>query len=273
MSGGNTNPGDANPNAGDGIKSVETSFRIVETLRKEGGAKAATIAEETGLSKGAVYKHLTSLSNHDFVVKEENEYHLGFRFLDYGGWLRSRYIGADLIKPQIRELADETNEVALFGVRENAHKVTLFRENGTQGVFTRTRLGRRLPLHQTAGGKAILSQLPDSEVKQLCESVGLPKATDNTITDKAELLAELDEIRKQGYSLNKEESTDGLVSISVPLVAGGTVIGACGIAGPLHRMGDDRLSEELAPMLLSAVNELELNITHSQRSVSTFGSG
>lgn len=229
--------------------------------------------DETGLSKGAVYKHLTTLTAHDFVVKEGNEYHLGFRFLDYGGWLRSRYIGSVLIKSRIRELADETNEVALFGIRENAHKVTLFRENGTQGVFTRTRLGRRLYLHQTAGGKAILSQAPESDVKRLCESVGLPKATENTITEEEELFEELDRIRDRGYALNEEESTEGLVAISVPLVPNDTVIGACSIAGPLHRMDTERLSEDIVPMLLSAVNELELNITHSQKSVSTFGSG
>lgn len=269
----NADPDRRHATSGGGVKSVETSLRIVEALRGKGGAKVSELVDVTDLSKGAVYKHLTTLMRHDFVVKKDNEYHLGFRFLDYGGWLRSHYVGSALIKPQVRELADETNEVALFGIRENNHKVTLFRENGNRGVFTRTRLGRRLYLHQTAGGKAILSQLPASEVTHLCETVGLPRATENTITDEAELLEELERVRERGYALNKEESTDGLVSISVPLVPDGRVIGACGIAGPLHRMDDERLTEEMAPMLLSAVNELELNITHSQKSVSTFGSG
>lgn len=261
------------PPAGGGVKAVETSFTIVETLKEMGGGKVTEIVDRTGLSKGAVYKHLSTLMEHDFVVKNGSEYNLGFRFLDYGGWLRSHYIGSEIIKPQIQELAEETNEVALFAIREKGRIITLFRENGNQGVFTRTRLGRRLYPNQTAGGKAILSQLPESEVEHIVDTVGLPKATENTITDEAELLAELETIRERGYALNKEESTEGLIAIGVPLVPGDTVIGACSVAGPRHRMDDERLREDISGMLLSVVNELELNITHSQESVSTFGSG
>lgn len=255
-----------------GVKAVETSFTIVETLKQMGSGKVTDIADETGLSKGAVYKHLTTLMEHGFVVKDGSEYELGFRFLDYGGWLRSRYIGSEMIKPQIQELAEETNEVALFAIREKGRVVTLFRENGTRGVFTRTRLGRRLYPHQTAGGKAILSQLPESTVRNFVDTVGLPRATEKTITDEAELLEELEQIREHGYALNREESTDGLVAVAVPVVPReDAVIGACSVAGPRHRMDDEYLKEDITEMILSVVNELELNIAHSQESVSRFG--
>lgn len=258
---------------GEVVKSVETSFDIVEILREMDGAKVSELVERTGLSQGAVYKHLSTLQKHDFVVKEGNEYHLSFRFLDYGGWLRSNFVGSEIIKPQIQEVAEETGEVGLFGVLEGGRKVTLFRENGSQGVFTRTRLGRRLHANQTAGGKAILSQLPDEEVERICDGAGLPKATENTITDREELFDELERVRERGYALNREESTEGLVAISVPLTPNDTVLGACGVAGPRHRMGEQRLTEDISSMLLSVVNELELNIAHSQKSVATFGSG
>jgi DNA-binding IclR family transcriptional regulator len=250
----------------DEVKAVGTSLRIIETLKAMGGEKAAAVVERTGLSKGAVYKHLSTLQNHDFVVKEGNEYRLSFRFLDYGGWLRSRYPGSELIKPRVLELAQETNEVALFAIIERGRVITLFRENGAQGVHTRTRFGRRLYPNQTAGSKAILSQLPDSQVEDIVESVGLPAATENTITDEGELMAELERIRERGYALNAEESTDGLMAVSVPLVPNGTVIGTCSIAGPRYRLNEERLHEDVAEMLLSAVNALELNISHSQQS-------
>lgn len=259
--------------SGSGVKAVETSLTIVETLKEIGGGKVNEVVDETGLSKGAVYKHLSTLMDHGFVVKDGSDYTLGFRFLDYGGWLRSNYIGSEIIKPQIQELAEETNEVAGFAIRENDRVITLFRENGNRGVFTRTRLGRRLYLNQTAGGKAILAQLPESEVRRIIDDVGLPKATENTITDEDELMAELAETRERGYALNDRESTEGLVAIAVPLAPGGTVIGACSVAGPRHRMDDERISEDISERLLSVVNELELNIIHSQESVTTFGSG
>lgn len=263
---------DNNTHTGSGVKAVETSVTILETLRQIEGGKVTEIVKETELSKGAVYKHLNTLTKHGFVVKNGSEYELGFRFLDYGGWLRSRYVGSEIIKPRVRELAEETNEVALFAIREGGRVITLFRENGTQGVYTRTRLGRRLYPNQTAGGKAILSQLPESAVKAHIDSVGLPKATENTITDEAELLAELEEIRERGYALNREESTDGLVAVAVPVVPDESVIGACSVAGPRHRMDDEYLKDDVVKMILSVVNEVELNIAHSQESVRRFGS-
>ncbi|MFC6838105.1 IclR family transcriptional regulator [Halomarina ordinaria] len=253
-----------------GVKAVETSFRIVDALKDTGGGKVTDIVDRTGLSKGAVYKHLTTLMDHDLVVKRGQEYTLGFRFLDYGGYLRSRYIGSELIKPQIQDLAEETGEVALFSIPEKDRVITLFRENGNKGVFTRTRLGMRLHMHQTAGGKAILSQFSRSEVEGVIERVGLPRATEATITDEEALFEELETIRERGFALNREESTEGLVAVSVPLTPDDTVIGACGIAGPRHRMGEERVMEEIPDLLLSVVNELELNITHSHGPIQLF---
>jgi len=253
-----------------GVKAVETSLTIVEALREMGGGRVTDVVDRTGLSKGAVYKHLTTLTAHDLVVKEGNDYHLGFRFLDYGGWLRSRYVGSELIKPQMRELADETGEVAHFAIREKGRVITLFRENGTQGVFTRTRLGRRLHLHQTAGGKTLLAHLPPSEAESIVASEGLPSATENTITDEAELFAELEAVRERGFAVNREESTSGVVAVAVPLAPDDTVVGACSVAGPRHRMSDDRIEGELVDLLSSVVTELELNITHSHGPVGKF---
>jgi DNA-binding IclR family transcriptional regulator len=255
--------------AGSIVQSVETAFDVVETLRALDGGTVAEITAQLDLSKGAVYKHLTTLCKHGYAVKQDGEYRLGFRFLDYGGWLRSRYVGAERIKRQVRELAAETAEVAQFGIYEHDRVVTLFRENGSRGVFTRTRLGRRLYPHQTAGGKAMLSQFPIEFVRRYCARSGLPQATTNTITDEEALLTGLERIRERGYALNAEESTEGLVAVAVPLVPDGRVVGACSIAGPRHRLGDDRIGGEIAPTLLSAVNELELNITHAQEAVVT----
>ena len=261
---------DGSSEPGSGVKAVETSFEVMDALQTLEGAKVTEIVSETGLSKGTVYKHLSTLMDHDFVIKNGSEYNLGFRFLDYGGWLRNHFIGSRIIKSEIQDLADETEEVAMFATRENAQIITLFRENGSRGVSTRTRLGRRLYPHQTAGGKAILSQLPSEEVHTVLDTTGLPRATENTITERDAFLSELETVRDRGYAFNLEESTSGVVAVAVPLAPDGKVVGACSVTGPRHRMDEERLNDDIAPTLLSVVNQLELNIVHSQRSKDMF---
>lgn len=221
------------------------------------------IAEHTGLTKGAVHKHLTTLVENGYAVKEDNVYRLGLRFLDIGGNLRSRYPEASTIRPKVKELAEETNEVGLFSVEENYWSITLFRELGKTGVYTRARVGKHLHLHQTASGKAMLSQYSDEEVRRIVDTVGLPKATENTITDEDELFERLEVIRERGYAYNRAESTEGLWAVSVPLVPEEEVLGACSVAGPRHKLDVDPRREEIRSTLLSIVNELELNIAHS----------
>lgn len=245
------------------IRSVERSHEVIEALQERESATLTEVAEATGLSKGGAYKHLNTLRAAGFVTKSGTTYRLGFRFLEVGGGLRFRFPASSTIKSKVRALADETGEACLFTVEERGRAVTLFRETGAHGVFTRTRVGTHLYLHQTAGGKAILSQLPAETVEGIVDSVGLPRATENTITDREELRAELDRVRDRGYAFNREESTEGLVAVAAPLVPGDEVLGACAVAAPRYRVAGERLESEIPETLLGVVNELELNIAHS----------
>ncbi|USZ73671.1 IclR family transcriptional regulator [Natronosalvus halobius] len=246
------------------IKSVETSISIIESLKQRNTARVGEIAEATGSSKGNVSKHLNTLAKHNFVTKTENGYELGLRYLDLGGFVRENLPESRVIKPKVLELAIETGEVAQFSVENNGKAVIIYRESGQQGVSTRTRVGRHLPLYQVASGKAMLAHMPQERVDEIIETHGLEPATENTITDRETLLEELEEIRQRNYAINDAESTKGLYALAAPIrTSNNRLIGACSISGPSHRMrGGDNI-DQTAEILLSFVNEIELNLTYS----------
>ncbi|WP_336361654.1 IclR family transcriptional regulator [Haladaptatus sp. ZSTT2] len=245
------------------LKSLDNTFTIITELQERGGARVTELANATELSKSSVYKHLTTLVSHDLVTKKADQYHLGLRFLDVGAHVRHQIEGARIIKEKLREVAEETEETAQFTTEEHGRAVVLFRETGRRGVLTKGRVGKRFHIHQTAAGKAILSQFSDERVRDLIARNGLPRATKGTIVDEDELLDDLEAIRERGYSYNNEESTKGLRAVAVPLMAPDrNVLGAFAVAGPTHRMNQDRLDGELPELLRSVVNELELNLTH-----------
>jgi DNA-binding IclR family transcriptional regulator len=77
-------------------------------------------------------------------------------------------------------------------------------------------------------------------------------------------MAELDQIRQQGYCLNDQELIEGLRAVGAPVQGrNGQVIGAISIAGPTHRLKGDTFESDLPDLLLGTVNELELNIVYS----------
>ncbi|WP_226008383.1 IclR family transcriptional regulator [Natrinema salinisoli] len=246
------------------IKSVETTLEIIDVLKQKNGATVSELAAAIGMSKGTVHKHLATLREHDYVVNNSGNYQVGLRFLDIGGYTLCQFDGINQIESKLKEIADEIGETVQFSTEQHGRSVVLAWETGPKGVYSRARLGKRFYMHQTAGGKAILANLPKQRVEAIIDQHGLPPATDSTITTESELFEELETISNRGYAFNKAESTDGLHAVGVPLMGPeGGVLGAFAVAGPSHGMYGNRFEDKIPNVMQSAVNEIELNLTYS----------
>ena len=157
------------------------------------------------------------------------------------------------------QLARETECRAVFVVEENGRGVYMYTYSGKHAVWKYSTVGKRFHLHQTAAGKAILSQLPRERVIDIVEEWGLPASTENTTTDRSVLLEELDAIEDRGVAFNNEEQLNGVKAVGVPVDdSDGRVVGAFSVASPANRMTKDRFNEEIPKTLLGVANEFEL---------------
>ena len=98
-----------------------------------------------------------------------------------------------------------------------------------------TEIGRRVLPHCTGVGKAMLSQLPDDEVKSLVQRTGMPALTDRTITDLDALLADLELIRRRGWAEDNGEQEIGVRCLAVPVLGTG-IAAALSVSGPEARI-------------------------------------
>jgi len=240
------------------ISATEHSLEIIETLRERDGARINELTDHVDLSKGTVYQHLVTLREHGYIMKEGDEYYLGLRFANLGEYARNRkqeYIDARELS---QELADRTDLDASFVVEENGRGVYLRTEVGeTTGLHLRPQVGERLYLHSIAAGKAILAELPESRVDDFCDRWGLPALTENTITRRDELHAELGRVREQGHAFNRGENTNGVRAVGVSVVrSNGTVLGAVSVEGPDYRLQGEWFEEELPEQVKSTVASL-----------------
>jgi len=245
------------------VKSVETLFDILEHIHQADGITISEAASQLEYAKSTVHRHLSTLERRGYVVNEDG-YYVGLRFLEFGEDARNRRRGYQLIKEKVEDLADETDERVQFLVEENGEAVYLHRALGEHAVRTDPGIGKRIPLHATASGKAILAAMPSEKVSRIIEQTVFKQITAKTITDPDTLRDELAQIRKRGYAFNREENLDSLHAVGVPIKdPNDNVIGGLSISGPSYRFTGERLEEELSSLLLGAANELELNIAHS----------
>lgn len=242
------------------VKAVETTFRILETIRKEGDLRLTEISNKTGFAKSTVHRYLKTMESNGYLVRRGDRYEISHRFFQFITSLRTNKARYDPIKQKVRHIANETGELAQFVIEEHWHAVYVYQSTGERGVKLDTKPGTRGDLHSTAGGKAILSTWTNERVSEYIQREGLPKHASNTITTEEELFQELERIRERGYSVNSQESIDGLKAVSVPITEpDGKPIGALSLSGPTNRMTGEYFGEEIPNLLLGVGNELELN--------------
>jgi len=246
------------------IKSGSTLFSVVDGLKELDGAQVTELADHLGLPPSTTHRHLKTLRQHEYVYKDGTEYRLGFKFLDVGGYVQMEHDVAREIEDTIKELANETNELSAFIVEDHGLGVFVHRYTSNRGVHSDARIGKRIPLHLTSGGKAIMATLPSERLQEILDRHGLTSKTENTITEYEELRAELEEIRERGYAFGRGENTVGLHSVGAPVRGpNNRVLGAVTVAGPAHRMEDERIEAEIPDLLLKRINEFELNFSYS----------
>lgn len=250
----------------DTVQASATTFEILVALKRLDGAGVTQLANYTGLPKSTVYNHLRTLIEAEFIVRDGELYRIGLRFLDFGVFVSDRVALVHAADSELKELATSTGELATLMVEEHSLGVYVAQEKSDRAVNTNLHIGKRVSLHQTASGKAMLAYSPRSRVEEIIDQRGLNRMTANTITDEEKLFKELDETKERGYAIDDQEWHRGLRCIAAPIRdEDGHALGAISIAGPMSRVQGERFEQELPDAILSAANVIELNIEYDDK--------
>lgn len=246
------------PKPPNGIKSLNTAFDIVEYVYNSDGATLSDISEGVGVTKSTVHCHLATMIDRGYIRENDGRYHLGLLFLNLGIKARENNVHTKVIQSGVRRVADEIGEKVQFVVEEFGRGYFLFTERGKHGIHTGRQVGRPIPLHDNAAGKAILAEFPDERVRGIIDHWGLSKTTKVTITDADALFEELDDVRSTGIAYNRGESREDLGAIGCAISRENEVIGAISVAGPKNRIFAEQ-REQIEEDLLALANEIKLN--------------
>lgn len=246
------------------MKTIDKTVRVLDALTERGGARVSELGDELGMPNSTVHAHLAALKRHGFVRTNGDRYVLGLQFLHYGGAVLAENQAYNLIKPKVSMLAEQTGERVQFITEQDGRGVYLYTElKSDAAVKADVRMGKIVDLHTTAAGKAILAHLPEARVDVIVDEYGLEAYTENTITERDDLFAELETIRDRGYSINDEERLLKQMAVGAPVLDRmGDVVGAFSVSGPANRMSETAFQERVVNLLLGTTNEVELNLVY-----------
>ncbi len=234
-----------------GVQSVHRALDLVETVAAHGGhLSIGEIAGATGVPLPTVHRLLRTLVDRGYMRQMPNRrYALGFRLVPLGAEAGSM-VGADT-EGVLSGLVDALGETANLAILSGSHAEYVAQVPSRHTMRMFTEVGRRVELHCTGVGKALLAQLDDDRVREVVGRVGLPAHTPLTHVTEDSLLADLHRVRARGYALDEQEQETGVRCVAVPVGPGPAPWIAVSVSGPVTRMTDEVVGRAV-PLLVAA---------------------
>ena len=196
-----------------GNQSVERGAAILQTLSQNGSLGVTDIAKRVDLPKSIAYRLLASLKKVDLVRVDpkSRRYSLGYALLQMAAdWLADIDV-RNVAMPHLKKLRNDTHETVALNQREGDCRVTVERLDTSFEVRFVVDVGRLLPLHVGAAGKAILAFLLEDEISEIVARIQLSAHKER------QLMKDLDEIRRLGFADTCGERVAGSRSVSSPI--------------------------------------------------------
>jgi len=232
------------------MSAISKGFDIIETVTAAGsrGLPFARIVENTGIPKASAHRLLRELVALSALKLNPATRHYtgGMLLARVGASVMADFDLREAVRPHLQALHAETGHVATLGVRHEDNGVYLDKiEAADFGIRMHSQVGKQFPLHCTAMGKVLLSVADAATVRRLLRRK-LEAFTPNTIVDPSALRRELKKVAANGYAIDREEITRGLVCVAAPIIGpSGAVEGALSCTFPSYVAQERNIQPEI----------------------------
>lgn len=248
-----------------GVQSVDRALTILEVLARRGESGVTEISAELGVHKSTAFRLVATLEQHGLVeqVEGRGKYRLGVGLLRLAGATTARLDVVQEARPILKQLASDCAETVNLATLSGGSALYLDQVAGPSALGSHNWVGQHIPLHATSNGKVLLAWLDDEALKDVLGR--LPAYTERTVTGRAALRRELEQVRQAGYAVAVDELEVGLAAVAAPVRgAHGEVIASMSVSGPTFRLTETRQAE-VAPLLLAAAEELSHRLGWGRR--------
>ena len=185
------------------------------------------LAAALDVSKSRVHRHLRTLAEQDYVVQasDSDRYRVGIRLVTLGLAVSDNFDLTAVARPVMRRLRDALGHSVALSQPEPGGARVVATLPGSSAVEIGVKPGSLLGLHYSAQGKIVLA-FGSPDVLAATLRARLDIHTPRTITSPAELAAEIERVRAQGWAVAPDEALIGVNALAAPIYgANGLLLG------------------------------------------------
>ncbi|WP_086313444.1 hypothetical protein A5821_000947 [Enterococcus sp. 7F3_DIV0205] len=231
-------------------QSVIKTFTIIESFTSaKQEMSLVEIAQAVELPKSTILRFLYTLMTLGYIEqnRENQQYSLSKKFEVISANLISSENLIQLTQPVLYRLSSLLAEATCLSVRAGDQLEYINSIDSQERILSITqKIGKRAPLYCTGAGKLFLSTFPKEELERYFETVELQPFTPNTITDKQQLLTEIQQVKKQQFAVDNEECELGVFCIATPILnSANQTIAAISVSIPTIRISEEKIKTVL----------------------------
>jgi DNA-binding IclR family transcriptional regulator len=221
------------------IASVDKALTLLSLLGDRKQVRVSEAATMLGTARSTAHRLLAMLEYHGFARQDAETmgYAVGPALLELGLATVERLDPRTLARPVLERLSEDVGETVHLVRLQDASVVFLDSVETSRALRIGSRVGRSMPAHCTASGKAILAQLDRDELRRLYPRTKLPRMTPRSPSTRAELEGTLAEVRERGYATNFGESEDDVAAVAVAIPRrSGFPLSSITVSAPITRL-------------------------------------
>jgi DNA-binding IclR family transcriptional regulator len=246
--------GDASP--GDEVYYLRSIGRALDVLNCFDGQTPLSLKEISArmrLPESTLFRVLRTLERHEYLQQDrDGTYQLSPRLI-FGWLVRAADHVKEVARPEMERLVNAFNETASLAFLFDDRIHVLDCMETFHEIRMTNKIGRVLPPHCSALGKAITAFQQRALADRMLEVYGLTSRTEHTIVDRHRLFAEFSDIREHGVACDREESIRGGICFAAALRNNDRpVVAAVSLSTPAIRMDARRETEIKAAVLETA---------------------
>jgi IclR family acetate operon transcriptional repressor len=239
------------------IESVDNALRILLLFEDRKSLRLTDVSRFLEVASSTAHRLLAALQYRGFVSQNpvSKEYEPGSALTSIASSVMRQIDIRGRAHPILERLSAMLGETVHLGRLDGRDVYFLDSIESPRAVRVASRLGMTMPAHCTSTGKALLATLPAADIRRLYPREKLPGLTAESIQTRTELEGVLDLVREAGYATSREESEEGVSSVSVSLGAIAGSLFALNVSAPTYRMSES-VRDEIVSELHGACKDI-----------------